>query len=161
MPKKSKKQHAIELLKFFYPIHYQVHMVLEDAMRGSLTRREAALLWLLHEEGGPDGSLPRKIIVSRFNRWFDATSSNVTKIIAHLGTRDLRLVRVVNEDGSARDKRVGLTPKGRSLVRGMLRKGASHPLLMRMSDAEIREGIAFFRTAYAATRSELSARIGD
>ena len=151
----------MELLEFFYPIHYQVHMVLEDVMRGSLTRREAALLWLLYEEGGLNGSLPRKIVVNKLNRWFDATSSNVTKIIAHLESRNLRLVRVVNEDGSARDKRVGLTPKGRSLVRGMLKKGAAHPLLMRMSEKEIRAGIAFFRMAYAATRSELSARIGD
>src|SRR5271166_5361664 len=156
MSRKSKEQYAMELLEFFYPIHYQFHMVLEDVMRGSLTRREAALLWLIYEEGGIDASLPRKKIAARLNRWFDATSSHVTKIIAHLESPKLGLVRVVNEQGSARDKRVSLTSKGRSVVRDMMKKGASHPLLMRMSEDEIRAGIAFFRMAYAATRNELS-----
>jgi DNA-binding MarR family transcriptional regulator len=155
MSKRSKHRYVIELLAYFYPIHYQVNMVLEDFMRGSLTRKEAALLWLVYEEGGVDGSLPRKLVVDKLNRWFEATSSNVTKILAHLESPKLGLVRVVNEHGSARDKRVGLTARGRSLVRDMLNKGAAHPLLTRLSEQEIRAGIAFFRMAYAATRSEL------
>jgi DNA-binding MarR family transcriptional regulator len=155
MSKKSKEQYAAELLAYFYPIHYQVNMVLEDFMRGSLTRREAALLWLVYQEGGVDCSLPRKLVVDRLKLWFEATSSNVTKILAHLESPRVGLVRVVNERGSGRDKRVGLTTEGRSLVRDMLRKGATHPLLTRMSEQEIRAGIAFFRMAYAATSSEL------
>jgi DNA-binding MarR family transcriptional regulator len=155
MSKKSKEQYAIELLAYFYPIHYQVNMVLEDFMRGSLTRREAALLWLVYQEGGVDASLPRKLVVDKLQLWFEATSSHVTKILAHLESPKLGLVRVVNEHGSARDKRVGLTAQGRSLVRDMLRKGATHPLVTRMSDQEIRAGVAFFRKAYAATSSEL------
>jgi DNA-binding MarR family transcriptional regulator len=157
MSRKSKEQYTAELLAYFYPIHYQVNMVLEDFMRGSLTRREAALLWLVYQEGGVDGSLPRKVVVDRLKRWFEATNSNVTKILAHLESPKLGLVRVVNEHGSARDKRVALTTQGRSVVRDMLRKGAAHPLLTRMSEQQIRAGIAFFRMAYAATGSELFA----
>jgi DNA-binding MarR family transcriptional regulator len=155
MSKKSKEQYTAELLAYFYPIHYQVNMVLEDFMRGALTRREAALLWLVYQEGGVDCSLPRKLVVERLKLWFEATSSNVTKILARLESPEVGLVRVVNERGSGRDKRVGLTTDGRSLVRDMLRKGATHPLLTRMSEQEIRAGIAFFRMAYAATSSEL------
>ena len=36
---------AAELHEFFYPIHYQIGMALEDALRGGvLTRKQSAIL---------------------------------------------------------------------------------------------------------------------
>jgi DNA-binding MarR family transcriptional regulator len=150
---RSTKQPAAQLFEYFYLVHYQLNMVIEDVMRGPLPRKEAALLFLLYAEGGPDSSLPRKLVVDRLNSWFDSTSSNVTKIIARLASPRLNLVQVTNESGSARDKRISLSPKGRVFTRSMMKKGEDHAqlLLSGLSEDQIRVGLEFFNAASTAT----------
>jgi DNA-binding MarR family transcriptional regulator len=155
--KHSTKQSAAQLFEYFYPVHYQLNMVIEDVMRGPLPRKEAALLFLLYAEGGPTSSLPRKLVVDRLNSWFDSTSSNVTKIIARLASPRLHLVLVTNETGSARDKRISLSSKGRVFIRSMMKKGEEHTglLLRGLSAEQIRVGLEFFQAASAATNDIL------
>ena len=52
---KQLEQHAAELLELFYPVHYRGNMAVEDAMRGKLTRKEAAIMWLIRS-AGEDGT---------------------------------------------------------------------------------------------------------
>ena len=155
--KKSKPRFAAQLFEYFYVVHYQVNMVLEDVMRGPLTRKEAALIFLLYAEGGKESCLPRKLIVERLDSWFDATSSNVTKIIARLASTTMGLVAVTHLPGSARDKRISLSPKGSALIQSMLKKGENYSelLLEGLSDAQIRAGVEFFRAASSFTSTLL------
>jgi DNA-binding MarR family transcriptional regulator len=46
------------MLELLYPVHYRTNMALEKAMRGDLSRKQAAILWLVHSAGSvsPDGS---------------------------------------------------------------------------------------------------------
>jgi DNA-binding MarR family transcriptional regulator len=157
MPRKDKESNAAKLFDYFYLVHYQLNMAIEDVMRGNLSRKEAALLLLLYAEGGPSACLPRKMIVNRFASWFDATSSNVTKIIARLASRDFSLVDVSNAPGSERDKQIGLTAKGRDNVRGMLQRGARHSqlLLGGISEEDLAIGLEFFQKASIYTDSLL------
>lgn len=157
MPKKAKQRYAAQLFEYFYVVHYQLNMVLEDVMRGPLSRKEAALLFLLYAEGGKDGALPRKLVVDRLNSWFDATSSNVTKIIARLASAKVNLVLLTNVPGSARDKRISLSPKGSARIQSMLKKGEDYSelLLEGLTDEQIRAGLDFFRTASSFTSTLL------
>jgi DNA-binding MarR family transcriptional regulator len=157
MPGNAEKHNAGKLFQYFYLIHYQLNMVIEDVMRGPLSRKEAALLFYLHAEGGKTASIPRKQVVDRLNDWFEATSSNVTKIIARLEAPPLNLVQVTNEPGSARDKRISLSPEGRTFVRSMLRKGEEHSdmLLEGLTDEQIQVGLEFYKTASTYTNSIL------
>jgi DNA-binding MarR family transcriptional regulator len=42
---------ATALLELLYPVHYRTNMALERAMRGELSRKQAAILWLIHSAG--------------------------------------------------------------------------------------------------------------
>ena len=56
------ERQASELLELFYPVHYRGNMALEDAMRGELTRKQAAIMWLIRSEGGSSRAMRRKDI---------------------------------------------------------------------------------------------------
>src|SRR5579885_1731043 len=47
------------LVELFYPVHYTVGLAIEDIIRaGVLTRKQAAILWLIRSEGGERGMMP-------------------------------------------------------------------------------------------------------
>jgi len=41
-------------------MHYLGSMAVEDAMRGNLARKQAAILWLIHSAGIDDGRYMRR-----------------------------------------------------------------------------------------------------
>lgn len=155
MSRKTRQDTDTRLFDYFYLIHYQLNMVLEDVMRGPFTRKEAALLLLLHAEGGKNSCLPRKLVVERFSSWFEATSSNVTKIIARLASPEMNLLQVTNEPGSARDKQISLTTKGKKTIRAMVKRGSDHSelLLGGLTDEDMQMGLEFFKIASSYTNS--------
>ena len=155
MPQPPSDNNASELFNYFYLIHFQLNMAIEDVMRGSLSRKEAALMLLLHSEGGKTACLPRRIVVERFSNWFEATSSNVTKIISRLSSDEIDLVKVSNEKGSARDKQISLTSNGKRTLRAMLKRGAAQTqVLMQGIPAEdIKLGLEFFSKASSFTNT--------
>src|SRR5216683_6137216 len=63
-----------ELLELFYAVHYRGNMALEDAMRGELTRKQAAIMWLIRSEGGSSRAMRRKDIFRKLGDWFDITN---------------------------------------------------------------------------------------
>jgi len=146
------QQHAAELLELFYPIHYRGNMAVEDAMRGLLTRKEAAIIWLIRSAGDSGAEMRRKEIVARLQDWFDVSSPAVTKALRHMARAPLSLVRLVEDAESAREKRVRLTPQGHRFVQGMVARGRDfiHRVVEQLPRAQVRDGIDFLRASIAA-----------
>jgi hypothetical protein len=79
---------AAKLLEFFYPIHYQGEMALEDALRGGiLTHKQAAILWLIRSEGEQRRHMRRKDVERLLQNWFEVSSSAITKAICGMARR--------------------------------------------------------------------------
>src|SRR6516225_1101918 len=154
MTEKAEKaeQHAAELLELFYPIHYRGNMAVEDAMRGKLTRKEAAIIWLIRSAGEGGIEMRRKEIVARLQDWFDVSSPAVTKALRHMARPPLSLVRLVEDAASGREKRVRLTTQGQRFVLGMITRGQDflYKVVEQLPDQQVRDGIEFLRAGVAA-----------
>ncbi len=148
------RRHAAELLELFYPIHYRGNMAAEDAMRGDLTRKQAAILWLIRSAGSEDGRcLRRKEIVVRLQDWFDVSSPAVTQALRSMARPPLGLVRLVEDVDSGREKRVFLTPKGERFLQTMVERGRDFLQKMvveQLSEHQMSQGIKFLRAGVEA-----------
>src|SRR6266852_7683746 len=146
------EQYAAALLELFYPIHYRGNMAVEDAMRGRLTRKEAAIIWLIRSAGEDGSEMRRKEIEARLQDWFDVSSPAVTKALRHMARPPLSLVRLVEDVASAREKRVRLTPQGQRFVLGMVTRGRDflRKVVEQLPDQQVREGIDYLRAGIAA-----------
>jgi DNA-binding MarR family transcriptional regulator len=148
------RRHAGELLELFYPIHYGSNMAAEDAMRGELTRKQAAILWLIHSTGSENGRcLRRKEIVARLQDWFDVSSPAVTQALRSMARPPLGLVRLVEDADSGREKRVFLTLKGERFVQTMVERGRrfiQKMVVEHMPPDQVSKGIEFLRAGVAA-----------
>jgi DNA-binding MarR family transcriptional regulator len=149
---KQAEQYAAELLELFYPIHYRGNMAVEDAMRGKLTRKEAAIIWLIRSAGEDGIEMRRKEIVARLQDWFDVSSPAVTKALRHMARPPLSLVRLVEDAASGREKRVRLTSQGQRFVLGMITRGQDflRKVVEQLPDQQVRDGIEFLRAGVAA-----------
>ena len=149
---KRAELYAAELLELFYPIHYRGNMAVEDAMRGKLTRKEAAIMWLIRSVGEDGMEMRRKDVVARLQDWFDVSSPAVTKALRRMARPPLGLVRLVEDAASGREKRVRLTPQGQRFVLGMITRGQDflHRVVEQLPEQQVREGIAFLRAGVAA-----------
>ncbi len=146
------EQYAAALLELFYPIHYRGNMAVEDAMRGPLTRKEAAIIWLIRSAGEGGLEMRRKQIVARLQNWFEVSSPAVTKALRHMMRPPLSLVRLVEDADSAREKRVRLTPQGQRFVLGMVARGRDflRQVVEQIPEQQVREGIVYLRAGIAA-----------
>jgi DNA-binding MarR family transcriptional regulator len=145
--------HAADLLELFYPVHYRGNMAVEEAMRGELSRKQAAILWLIRSAGSDGGrSMRRKEIVLRLQDWFDVSSPAVTQALRRMARPPMGLVRLVEDADSAREKRVILTPKGEEFIRMMVERGRAflQRLTQQLPADRISGGIEFLRAAVAA-----------
>lgn len=113
-----------ELLELFYPVHYKTGIAFEDAMRaGKLTRKQTAILWLIHSEGIERRQMRRKEIERSLQTWFEVSSSAITKALRGMSRPPLSLLRIVEDPDSAREKQVVLTAKGEKFVQMMIDEG--------------------------------------
>jgi len=146
------EQYAADLLELFYPIHYRGNMAVEDAMRGPLTRKEAAIIWLIRSAGEGGLEMRRKQIVARLQDWFEVSSPAVTKALRHMTRPPFSLVRLVEDADSAREKRVRLTPQGQRFVLGMVARGRDflRQVVEQIPEQQVREGIDYLRAGIAA-----------
>src|SRR5207245_8436078 len=81
--------------------------------------KQVAILWLMRAEGGLGGNMRRKDIERLLASWFETSSSTITRSLAALARAPLKLVRVVGDRDSGREKRVILTEKGEQFLVGM------------------------------------------
>jgi DNA-binding MarR family transcriptional regulator len=147
------ERYAADLLELFYPVHYRSNMALEEAMRGELTRKQAAILWLIRSAGNEGGrSMRRKEIVLRLQDWFDVSSPAITQALRRMARPPMGLVRLVEDTASAREKRVILTPKGEEFLRTMVDRGGTFlkQLMRQLPGAQVSGGIDFLRAAVDA-----------
>jgi DNA-binding MarR family transcriptional regulator len=115
---------AAELQEFFYPIHYQIGMALEDALRGGvLTRKQSAILWMIRSAGENGRRMRRKEIVRSMQSWFEVTNSGLSKAIRGMARPPLTLVEITEDPCSAREKLITLTPEGVRFVAAMASRG--------------------------------------
>lgn len=151
------QRQAADLLELFYPVHYKSNMALEDAMRGHLTRKQAAIMWLIRSEGMNRRGMRRKDIERLLQDWFDVSSPAITKALRAMARPPLELVRVIEAADSGREKRVFLTPKGERFLLKMVERGRSFLLRLleqlteNLSEPEVEYGIQFLRAGIAAS----------
>jgi DNA-binding MarR family transcriptional regulator len=144
------ERRAADLLELFYPVHYRCNMALEEAMRGELSRKQAAILWLIRSVGA-DGQMRRKEIVVRLRDWFDVSSPAITQSLRRMARPPMALVRLIEDADSAREKRVILTPKGEEFTRTMVERGRTflRRLVEQLPENQVSDGIEFLRAAVA------------
>jgi DNA-binding MarR family transcriptional regulator len=141
-----------ELMSLFLPIHYRIGVGFEEALRcGQLSRKQVAILWLMRAEGGTESSMRRKDIERLLASWFETSSSTITRALAALACPPLKLVRVVGDRDSGREKRVTLTPKGEQFLSNMTAEGRTftQALLNGMPRGEIRDMVRLMQKAIA------------
>lgn len=142
------EKRVTELLALFYPVHYKNGIAFEDAMRGGrLTRKQTAILWLIHSEGDEHCRMRRKDIERRLQTWFEVSSSAITKALRSMSRAPLSLVKIIEDPNSAREKQVVLTTKGQKFVDSMIEEGRRliRNLVAELSDEEIDGGIRYLR----------------
>lgn len=154
----SKERRVTELLELFYPVHYKTGIALEDAMRnGKLTRKQTAIMWLIHSEGSGGHQMRRKAIERSLQTWFEVSSSAITKALRGMSRPPLSLLKIVEDPNSAREKQVVLTAKGEKFLAMMVAEGHRlvRHLVDKLTEAEVDGGIVYLRKATAAFESAL------
>jgi DNA-binding MarR family transcriptional regulator len=152
-PENPTERRIIELLELFYPVHYKSGIAFEDAMRaGRLTRKQTAILWLIHSEGSDRRQMRRKDIERLLQTWFEVSSSAITKALRGMSRPPLGLLRMVEDPQSAREKQVVLTGKGEKFLHSMVEEGRRllRRLVAQLSDQEIDAGILYLRKITSA-----------
>jgi DNA-binding MarR family transcriptional regulator len=147
------QRHAAALLELFYPVHYRSNMAIEDAMRGDLTRKQAAILWLIRSAGTDHGRcMRRKEIVLRIRDWFDISSPAITQTLRGMARPPLGLVRLVEDADSAREKRVLLTVRGERFLLSMIERGRDFltKVVDQLPEGQVRGGVEFLRAGVNA-----------
>jgi DNA-binding MarR family transcriptional regulator len=155
--KQAKETIAADLQEFFYPIHYQVGMALEDALRGGvLTRKQSAILWMIRSAGEGGHSMRRKDIVRLMQSWFEVTNSGLSKAIRGMARPPLGLVEIIEDPRSAREKLISLTAKGEQFVLDMAERGEIflQDIVQHLPTEVVRGGMEYLRQLTEAfTRS--------
>jgi DNA-binding MarR family transcriptional regulator len=158
----SEKTVAAELQEFYYPIHYQIGMAFEDALRGGmLTRKQCAILWMIRSEGQDGRHMRRKEIVRLMQSWFEVTGSALSKAVRGMARPPLGLVRVTEDPGSGREKIISLTPKGEQFVAGMALRGEQFlvQIVRHLAPGVARKGMEFFGQFIQAFKNSRSTRL--
>jgi DNA-binding MarR family transcriptional regulator len=139
---------AAKLQEFFYPIHYQIGMALEDALRGGvLTRKQSAILWMIRSAGEGGRFMRRKDIVRLMQSWFEVTNSAISKSIRGMARPPLMLVQLSEDPRSAREKLITLTSEGERFVEAMAVRGEDflQDIVEHLPADVIYGGIEYFR----------------
>jgi DNA-binding PadR family transcriptional regulator len=146
-----------ELLNFFYPIHYRIGMDLETVMcQGRISRKHAAILWLIHSRAAADGWVRRKEIEERLVTWFESSNSNISKLLRELSKPPLSLVKQVENPDSGREKVVRLTKAGEVFVNGMVEASIDYlsGQISHVTQDELRWGVDFFALSFRTSVRE-------
>ncbi len=147
MSNPPRNDRLLQLLEFFYPIHYKVGMALEERLgAGRISRRQVTILWLIRSEGEQKRLLPRKRIEQLLSEWYEVSGSAITKSLRAMAQPSMALVRLAENPNSGREKYVYLTPKGQRFVAGMVDRGREFiaTLARHFTPGEIEQAIAFF-----------------
>ena len=149
-----------QLLQFFYPIHYRIGMELESVMcQGVISRKQAAILWLIHSRAGESRWMRRKDIETSLSIWFEISNSNVSKLLRELARPPLNFIDHEESPESGREKVVRLTRRGQNFVDGMTNAAIDYlsNQISHVENDELAWGIDFFALSFR--RSVREARL--
>lgn len=142
-----------QLLTYYYPMHYRIGMELETVMgQGKISRKQAAMLWLIHSRADADGWIRRKAIEMRLSTWFEISNSNISKLLRDLAKPPLSLITQVENPESGREKVIRLTKDGERFVEGMIQASVDYlsGQLIHVSERELGWGIAFLSLSFGS-----------
>jgi DNA-binding MarR family transcriptional regulator len=145
---RPRKVAAAELMKFFYPVHYEIGTALEDVVRADvLSRQQAASLWLIRSQGEGGYRMPRKEIEANVRRWFEVTSAAVTRSLRAMMRPPLELIEIIEDPSSGRQKLVVLTRKGRAFLDSVAERATQvvADTVAEMPDELLDSAILYFR----------------
>ncbi len=134
------------LFEFFYPVHYRVGAILEAVLsRGVLTRKQFAVLWIIHSFGDGRGAISRKRLEVELARSLELASSAVSKVLRELSNSSSGMLTVHQSETSAREKLIRLTPKGLQFLETSNQAGIRHltAMLEDMNVATMKNGISY------------------
>jgi DNA-binding MarR family transcriptional regulator len=146
-----------ELLSFFYPVHYRLGMDLETVMcQGRISRKQAAILWLVHSQAREDGWVRRKEIERRLSTWFEISNSNISILLRELTKPPLSLLTQIENPKSGREKVVCLTEEGRTFVSSMIEASVRYlgEAFNHLTDRDLRQGVDFFELLFREPGTE-------
>jgi len=149
-----------QLLQFFYPIHYRIGMELESVMcQGVISRKQAAILWLIHSRAGDHRWMRRKDIETSLSAWFEISNSNVSKLLRELAKPPLNFIDHEESPASGREKVVRLTRRGQNFVDSMTSAAIDYlsNQISHVENDELAWGIDFFALSFR--RSVREARL--
>jgi len=153
--KSQLERNAAELLEILYFVHDKGISAIGATMRGQLSRTQAAILWLIRSEGVDGRSMLRKDVAKRLHNWFDLGSPAITTALQGLAEPPLRLVRLIGNADSGREKKVLLTANGQRFIASMAERGQGlvreliSDLEKSLSKDEIAAGLEFLRASVA------------
>jgi DNA-binding MarR family transcriptional regulator len=136
----------MRFLELFYPFHYRVGFAVEAALGGAaISRQQTVILWLIYSEGIDGRAMRRKDIEISITRWFDVTSSAISKAIRQMAQPDFGLLTILEDPASGREKIVTLTPKGERFLAEMIKNGVGHitKIVAGLTDEQIVSGMDF------------------
>jgi DNA-binding MarR family transcriptional regulator len=140
-----------QLLSFYYPMHYRIGVEIEAVMgQGQVSRKQSAMLWLIHSRANREGWIRRKSIEARLSTWFEMSNSNVSKLLRELARPPLSLVVLAESPSSGREKVVSLTKAGETFVAGMIEASIDYlsRQLAHVSEDELGWGIGFLALSF-------------
>jgi DNA-binding MarR family transcriptional regulator len=152
-----------QLLEFFYPVHYQIGTSLEDVFReGALTRKQFAILWLIHSAGDGGRRMRRKEIEAKLRQWFEVSSPAVSQALSGMAKPPLRLIDLAIDPTSGRERVVTLTAEGEAFVAATSRRAERFiaELLAEAPVALLQQAAEYFRILSEGFE-RVSARRGD
>ncbi len=153
----ARKVLSRQLLGYFLPVHYRLGMDLEAVMcHGRVSRKQAAILWLIHARAIGDGWMRRREIEMLLGNWFEISNSNVSKLLRELAKPPLSLVDLVENPESGREKVVRLTKAGQVFLANMEASAVEFisAELSHVSIEEFQAGVDFAALAFGADLGE-------
>jgi DNA-binding MarR family transcriptional regulator len=102
-----------DLLRFFYPVHYQIAGAIEDVLSGGvLSRKQVVILQVIRSEGEDGRRIRRKTVEQALHAWFEITSSAISKALRAMARPPLGLIAISEDPSSGRERVVTLTERG-------------------------------------------------
>lgn len=126
------------LMRYFYPVHYQLGMEMEQAMsQGRVDRMQAAMLWLIHAKGEGEW-VSRKDVLENLSNWFELSEAKISRLMRSLSSDPFHFLLIAESPNSGRQKIIKLTEDGEAFVAGMT-KAAMAYLDRRLSHLSVGE----------------------
>ncbi len=140
-----------ELLSFIYPVHYCLGMDLETVMcQGQVSRKQAAILWLVHYQADDSGWIRRKEIEERLSTWFEISNSNISILLRELTKPPMALLTQTENPANGREKVASLTKKGEKFVSSMVEASVDYlgQMFSHLSEKDAKQGVYFFKLLF-------------